>query len=210
MRLRRAWLGLALVLGLSSAGCGGFMARRLAQAPNTYPTWFTPPAPVALGFGSNYLAAFPSRFLQVGPPPARLRYRIIEPADYRLELTSTNWSVKGHPRFRFSFTATTPGLPTSFTLAPRGTVVLLHCYGLNQTVMMPWALRLAQDGWRCVLVDLRGHGRSTGDRIYFGTVEHRDLSQLLDELARGQPLAEPVAAVWLFLWSGVGRALGGV
>ena len=50
--------------------------------------------------------------------------------------------------------------------------------------MAPWALRLAQEGWQCVLVDLRGHSRSTGPQIYFGLQEAHDLSQLLDELAR--------------------------
>ena len=194
MRLRRIWLLLSLALALAGAGCGGFMARRLAQAPNTYPSWFAPPAPVALGFGSNYLAAFAPRFLEVGPPGARLRYRLIEPGDYRLQISSTNWLARGRSRFRFNFEATVPALPTRFTAAPRGTVVLLHSYGSDQTVMAPWALRLAQEGWRCVLVDLRGHGRSTGERIYFGAVETRDLSRLLDELAGADQLAEPVAA----------------
>ncbi len=195
MQPRQAWLALSLALALSGTGCGSFMARRLAQAPNSYPTWFAPPAPVALGFGSNYLAAFPPRFLEAGPPPARLRYCLVEPGDYRLEITSTNWQARRHPRFRFTFKATVPAPPTPFTWRPRGTAVLLHCYGGDQSVMMPWALRLAQAGWRCVLVDLRGHGRSTGDRIYFGAVEARDLSQLLDQLARAGPVAEPVAVL---------------
>ena len=82
----------------------------------------------------------------------------------------------------------------AWTSAPRGTVVLLHGYGLAQFSMAPWALRLAQEGWRCVLVDLRGHGKSTGKRIYFGVQEAHDLSQLLDELAQDGQLNEPVAA----------------
>jgi pimeloyl-ACP methyl ester carboxylesterase len=45
-----------------------------------------------------------------------------------------------------------------------------------------------------VLVDLRGHGKSTGKRIYFGVQEAHDLSQLLDELAHDGRLKEPVAA----------------
>jgi pimeloyl-ACP methyl ester carboxylesterase len=50
-------------------------------------------------------------------------------------------------------------------------------------------------GWRCVLVDLRGHGKSTGKRIYYGTVETKDLSQLLDQLAQKGQLAGPVSAI---------------
>ena len=45
-----------------------------------------------------------------------------------------------------------------------------------------------------MLVDLRGHGNSTGKRIYFGIQEAHDLSQILDELAHDGRLKEPVAA----------------
>lgn len=186
---------LVFALGLANTGCGSFMARRLAQAPNTYPSWFAPRAPVELVFGEDYLTHFPAHYVDVGPPAARLCYRIVEPCDYHLQVTSATWLERGHPRSRFTFHATVPGLPNGFTESPRGTLVLLHCFGLSQTVMEPWALRLAQDGWRCVLVDLRGHGKSNGRRIYYGVQEVRDLSQLLDELARKGCLREPVAVV---------------
>ncbi len=170
------------------------MARRMAQAPNTYPDWFAPKAPVAVAFSPKFLTNFPKQFLDVGPPPARLCYRIVEPADYHLEISSTNWLEHGRKQFEFTFHADLPGRSNVWTSAPRGTVVLLHGYGLAQFSMAPWALRLAQEGWRCVLVDLRGHGKSTGKRIYFGVQEARDLSQLLDELTRGSRLQEPVTA----------------
>jgi pimeloyl-ACP methyl ester carboxylesterase len=130
----------------------------------------------------------------VGPPPARLCYRVVEPADYHLEISSTNWLEHGRKQFKFTFHADLPGGSNAWTSAPRGTVVLLHGYGLAQFSMAPWALRLAQEGWRCVLVDLRGHGKSTGKRIYFGVQEAHDLSRLLDELAHDGRLKEPVAA----------------
>jgi pimeloyl-ACP methyl ester carboxylesterase len=45
---------------------------------------------------------------------------------------------------------------------------------------------LADSGFRAVLVDLRGHGRSTGDWLSYGVVESKDLAQALDALgARG-------------------------
>jgi pimeloyl-ACP methyl ester carboxylesterase len=184
-----------LLLALSTAGCGHFVALRMAQAPNTYPSWFAPAARVELGFASKFLTNFSAHFADVGPPSARLRYRVVEPADYRVEVSSTNWIERGHPHFRFTFGAAVPGQPNTWTPAPRGTIVLLHGYGLSQFAMAPWALRLAQEGWRCVLVDLRGHGKSTGPRIYFGVQEARDLSQLLDQLARDGQLARPVAAL---------------
>ena len=194
MRQRLCWLLLPVVLVLSTAGCGTFMARRMAQAPNTYPTWFAPKAPVALAFSPKFLTNFPKQFVDVGPPPARLCYRIIEPADYHLKISSTNWLEHDREQFEFTFHANLPGGSNVWTTAPRGTVVLLHGYGLAQFSLAPWALRLAQEGWRCVLVDLRGHGKSTGKRIYYGVQETHDLSQLLDGLARDGRLKEPVAA----------------
>lgn len=171
------------------------MARRMAQAPNTYPTWFAPEAPVLLAYDPKFLTNFPREFVAVGPPAAKLCYRVIKPADYHLTVSSTNWMEGGIKRTQFDFLGDVPGQSNRWTSGPRGTVILLHGYALAQFSMVPWALRLAQDGWQCVLVDLRGHGKSTGPQIYFGLQEVKDLSQLLDELARDGRLKMPVAAM---------------
>jgi pimeloyl-ACP methyl ester carboxylesterase len=186
---------LLVLLILSTAGCGTFMAHRLVQAPNTYPDWFAPEAPVLLGFSPKFLTNFPKQFVKVGPPGAKLCYRIVEPADFNLKVSSTNWLEHGNNRTEFDFKADIPGPTNLWTLAPRGTIILLHGYGLAQFSMAPWAVRLAEEGWRCVLVDLRGHGKSTGERIYYGIEEVHDLGQLLDQLKRDGHLKEPVAAV---------------
>ena len=190
--------GLIAVLVLLPAlvtGCGTFMARRMVQAPNTYPDWFASGAPVRLGFNLKFFTNFPKQFVAVGPPPAQMCYRVVTPADYHLKISSTNWLEHGRKQFEFNFHADLPGRSNLWTAAPRGTVVLLHGYGLAQFSMVPWALRLAQEGWQCVLVDLRGHGKSTGRQIYYGLQEVHDLSQLLDQLAQDGRLQEPVAAV---------------
>jgi pimeloyl-ACP methyl ester carboxylesterase len=194
MRRKLCWWFLLVVLASGTTGCGSFMARRMAQAPNTYPEWLAPEAPVAVAFSPKFLTNFPKQFVEVGPPVARLCYRVVEPADYHLTLTSTNWLEHDRKEFEFDFHADVPGQSNVWTSTPRGTVVLLHGYGLAQFSMAPWALRLAQEGWRCVLVDLRGHGRSTGKRIYFGVQETHDLSQLLDRLGQDRQLNEPMAA----------------
>jgi pimeloyl-ACP methyl ester carboxylesterase len=183
-----------LVLTLTTTGCGSFVARRMAQSPNSYPQWFGSLARVELAFDQNFLTNFPTRLADVGPPAARLSYRIVEPGDYQLQVTSTNRLKHGRPHFTFSFHTTLPGQTNAWTAAPRGTVVLLHGYGLAQFAMAPWALRLAEDGWRSVLVDLRGHGKSSGRQIYFGLREALDLSQLLDALAGEGQVVEPVTA----------------
>lgn len=205
MRLRYLRPGLFLLLvafAVTGAGCGAYLAKRIAQAPNTYPTWIAPDARVMLDFSPGFLTNFPSQYLDVGPPPARLRYRVVDPADYHLTVTSSNWVEDGEPQFDFDFQADLPGRTNRWTANPRGTVILLHGYGVAQFAMAPWALRIAQEGWRCVLVDLRGHGKSTGKRIYFGLQETNDLSLLLDQLTRDGRLIGPVSAV--------GESYGGV
>lgn len=186
---------LLILLALNTAGCGTFMARSLARAPNRYPSWFAAEAPVTLAFNPKLLTNFAAQYVDVGPPPARLCYRVINPADYHLVVTSTNWLADDQRQYEFTFRASVPAPSNRWTSAPRGTVVLLHGYGLAQFSMMPWAFRLAESGWRCVLVDLRGHGKSTGRQIYFGVKETADLSRLLDDLAHDSQLAGPVSVV---------------
>ena len=198
MRLKYSRLALVVLLGgvvAACAGCGAFVARRIAQAPNTYPDWFSSEARVTLGFSPGFLTNFPAHYLEVGPPAAKLRYRVVEPADYHLQVSSSNWVEHGERQFDFDFKADVPGHTNRWTGHPRGTVILLHGYGIAQFAMAPWALRLAGEGWRCVLVDLRGHGKSTGKRIFFGLTETNDLSQLLNQLDKDGRLVAPVSAI---------------
>jgi pimeloyl-ACP methyl ester carboxylesterase len=70
---------------------------------------------------------------------------------------------------------------------PRGTVFVLHGIRADRRSVRAWGRLLAEAGFRAVLVDLRGHGRSTGDWLSYGVVEARDLAQVLDALdASGQ------------------------
>jgi len=67
--------------------------------------------------------------------------------------------------------------------APRGTVFLLHGIRADKSQLRGWARTLADAGFRAVLVDLRGQGRSTGDWLSYGVVESKDLAQALDTLS---------------------------
>jgi pimeloyl-ACP methyl ester carboxylesterase len=191
----RSCSSLLLLLLLSTSGCGRFVAQRMAQAPNTYPTWFAPAAPVQLAFDPLLLTNFPAHQVNVGPPAAQLHYRVIEPGNFHLNVSSTNWTERRQSNYRFFFRTQLPIETNAWTQSPRGTVVLLHGYGLAQFAMFPWALYLAEGGWRCVLVDLRGHGKSTGESIFFGLHETNDLSLLLDALAHEGRLSPPVSAI---------------
>src|ERR1043165_4389003 len=137
-----------LLLTCSLSGCGSYVAHRMVQAPNTYPTWLAPRAPVILAFNENFFTNMPAQYAEVGTPSTRLHYRIVEPMEYHFKVTSTNWLDHGKPRYQFNFHADTPGETNAWTRNPRGTVVLLHGYALAEFAMAPWAVYLAQEGWR--------------------------------------------------------------
>jgi pimeloyl-ACP methyl ester carboxylesterase len=79
--------------------------------------------------------------------------------------------------------------------APRGTVLVLHGIRDSKRSMLGLGQRLARQGYRAVLVDHRGHGRSSGRWLTFGVFESQDLVQLLDRLQRDGLLVQPLGAV---------------
>jgi pimeloyl-ACP methyl ester carboxylesterase len=80
---------------------------------------------------------------------------------------------------------------------PKGTIFVLHGIGdrKDKVPYLLWARILAQAGYRAVLVDLRGHGRSTGRYMTYGVRESRDMKQLLDAFEAQGLVAGPVG-VW--------------
>jgi pimeloyl-ACP methyl ester carboxylesterase len=77
----------------------------------------------------------------------------------------------------------------------RATVLVLHGIRDRKESMRPWGAMIAHAGYRAVLVDLRGHGRSTGDVLTYGVVDAADLSQLLDALVAHGRAAGPVGVM---------------
>jgi len=185
------------VIGLCCvSGCGNFAARRILQAPNTYPAWLAPKAPVELDFSEKLLTAFTNRYLKIADPAATIRYKIVPPADYQFRWTNQVPEAGRIMNLSFSATISAESDRTNrWTAEPRGTVFLLHGYGVAGFAMLPWAFILAQDGWRCVLVDLRGHGKSTGKQIYLGMQEVTDLRALLDQIQMDEGSTGPVEVV---------------
>lgn len=66
--------------------------------------------------------------------------------------------------------------------APRGTILFLHGIRDRKESLLFTARRHARRGYRCILVDARGHGRSTGEWITYGVQESRDCRQVVDAL----------------------------
>jgi pimeloyl-ACP methyl ester carboxylesterase len=66
---------------------------------------------------------------------------------------------------------------------PLGTIVIIHGIRAQGLWMHGNASQFARAGYRAVLVDLRGHGSSTGETLSFGIHEAQDLVTVVDELA---------------------------
>ncbi len=135
-------------------------------------------------------SAFIQRFAS---DPARLVFRVVPPADYQLTITATHWIQNGREKAAFDFHRAIPATPS--LARPHGTVVLLHGYGLDHETMLPWAFWLGERGWQSVLLDLRGHGRSSGDSLSFGPMEERELSALLTHLQSTGRAPDPVVVL---------------
>lgn len=188
MHLRRAarivsLLGAALAL----SGCvSGMLAKRLVEAPNRH----TPALmSQALREGEGQIRAMTEkrlvRVLQVpaAQPRAQIEVMVLEPADYRfgfkVEHTLAQKDEPAALRVRAKWNVTNGHA----LLTPKATVVLLHGIMMSkETMLAPWGLALAEAGYRVILVDLRGHGRSTGKWIGYGAWEVDDLRRVIDEL----------------------------
>jgi pimeloyl-ACP methyl ester carboxylesterase len=121
--------------------------------------------------------------VDVGPPKAKIAVASIEPGDYGFMYDLRMSYREGKEPHIDSFKAYWRPAAQVQRVPPRGTLLLLHGYLQNRNYIVPWAVRLAQAGFRCVVLDLRGHGASTGDHISFGAFESHDITQVLDDLA---------------------------
>jgi len=82
--------------------------------------------------------------------------------------------------------------PTTEQTEPRATLLVLHGLGASSFWMLDAAHEFAAEGYRVVLVDLRGHGGSTGNWLTFGPRESRDIVKVLDELEQRRLLEGPL------------------
>ena len=79
--------------------------------------------------------------------------------------------------------------------AIRGTILVFHGVRDDKLSHIGTAVSLSGLGYRTVLVDSRGHGRSTGDHLTYGVQESRDMLQVLAHLESKGLLQEPLGAV---------------
>lgn len=168
----------ALALG----GCvSSILARKVVAPPNKSGI---PPLFV------DHLKRAPDAFaeswiVKIAQPRADIAVASIEPGDYafrydiKLQYPEGKAPVVDHFNASWRTAKEVVRYPAS-----KGTVILLHGFLQNRNSVTPWAIRLAQAGYRCAVLDLRGQGASTGEHISFGAFESRDVSAVIDDLGR--------------------------
>jgi uncharacterized protein len=90
---------------------------------------------------------------------------------------------------------------------PRGTVLVLHGIRADKLCLKGLAERVADEGYRAILPDLPGHGRSSGDFLTYGVHEAPALKALLDELSKRGRLSGSVGVVGLSYGAATGIQL---
>ncbi|MEM6553176.1 MAG: alpha/beta fold hydrolase [Planctomycetota bacterium] len=181
---RKRWLVVAFLLVTPPLlySCSGVIGHAIVSAPNAGKSLdavrdtHTPPAAEPAGTVIDqrlYLEL--TRTDQPDPPPVWLSLWIIDPSNEQLidDHRGVYFHVPdGSPRQRIEPTA--------------GTLLILHGYyhDKNRYPYLLWARILAQQGYRTILVDARGHGGSTGDTTTFAAQEARDLVEVIDQLER--------------------------
>ncbi|MCW4456384.1 alpha/beta fold hydrolase [Flavobacterium sp. MXW15] len=121
-----------------------------------------------------------------GSDGVALHWVAFDPGDYRLDY---RYLGKGE---RFPEFALDANAPTATAPAPRGTVILLHGWMMDGGSLLPWALQLAQGGYRTIALDLRNHGRSGQAPSGYGTREGEDVAAVLHALGAAGEIDGPV------------------
>jgi pimeloyl-ACP methyl ester carboxylesterase len=191
-RLRIAGWSVTMLLLFVTSGCmsSRVAANRISEAPNIHDRFGVNRATKAVWEQFETNIVFPgtsnailSMRVPVGPPAAELRAVVLPPQDYHLDvLDKVVPAPHGKHNLDFWMYPETNATPRPEPPDRHATIFVLHGYLMNKETMAGWAFFLAQAGYRVVLVDLRGHGQSTGDTVSFGQHETEDFRQLLDYL----------------------------
>jgi pimeloyl-ACP methyl ester carboxylesterase len=106
----------------------------------------------------------------------------------------------------------TPATAPTMRPVPRGTIFMLHGLQENQEggAYVVYREMLVHAGYRCVQVDLRGHGRSTGNYVTYGAKESRDLMKVLDAMEAKKLIAGDVGVIGASYGAAVGIQWAGI
>ncbi|WP_257309983.1 alpha/beta hydrolase [Geothrix fuzhouensis] len=184
---------LLMMFTLVCTGCTHtILARRLVRAPNLQST-------PSLKFGAT-TDVFTAVSVTARTPEILLKATVVEPGDWHLVYNDSQQKSENAfvAEVQMSFKK-----PEVFIVEPKGTVILLHGFGLQKEQMLHWAVSLAQQGFRCVMVDLRGHGGSSGKWVGFGAFEVEDMRSVLDALIARRLVPGKVGVIGVSLGASV-------
>jgi pimeloyl-ACP methyl ester carboxylesterase len=120
--------------------------------------------------------------------PVSVFWRAFDPGDYRLDYAYRP-GADADEKMNFSLHVSPP---TSTPTPPRGTVLLLHGWMMDSRSLLPWALQLAQAGYRTISIDLRNHGLSGAAPSGYGTREAQDVVDVVAALRRRGEVVGPL------------------
>lgn len=181
----RAWMVLLPLVLL--AGCSRFVARQI-----THPGHRTFDRQIEDVLTSQGLRR-EARDTAAG---VRMAYWRVPPRAYQVTSQIRRTEREGHLagiHFGFRFGADDPAhLPL---LPARGSVLLLHPWGVGGMAMLPWALQYAQAGYVAVVPDLRSQGGSGDAPVGYGPREAADVADLARQLRESGQLPGPLFVV---------------
>lgn len=172
----------ASVLVTGPVVAAGYLAEIAVQSPNAGRTVeMLGAAPPEVLAGQHVGREFRVDVARPGVPPASLHVFVKEPRHQDLTIER---KADGRTFAGFGF-ADRPGAAPP----PKGVVVVLHGLrgGKERRFESTVSDLFTTAGYRVIQPDLRGHGRSTGDRLGYGVFEAGDLSAVLDD-AEGRGL----------------------
>ncbi|MEM8738042.1 MAG: alpha/beta fold hydrolase [Planctomycetota bacterium] len=180
-----------IFLAMFASGCESFLGKQVVKPPNHGKPLASVDRerPLAL---DDTVIDHQFRVEVTGRTPASLAVWVIDPSNERYVGTEPHDDKPKLKRMVFEREGG-PDTPRQ-TRPPRATILMLHGYfdTINQTRYLGWSRLLAAEGYRTILVDQRGHGRSTGDWASYGVQESRDMVVVLDDLEKRGLLAGPV------------------
>jgi pimeloyl-ACP methyl ester carboxylesterase len=176
-----------LLLG-GLVGCDGIVAEQMTEPPNLNSPTRGKDAPPDL-LAEHHV--WRQLRVAVGPPSATISVWIVQSAARRGKVWINQDQEGGFHVGTAVANSTQPTTDisqpaTQNSRMPKGILFLLHGLGDDKegAPYEFYSYVMANFGYRVVLVDLRGHGRSTGDLLTYGFLDSRDMKQVLDELIR--------------------------
>jgi pimeloyl-ACP methyl ester carboxylesterase len=208
--LRRLPYSLPLLICLAfTSGCDSYLAGKFVEAPNHH--WSVRGKDAPPDVLADHHVAQQLR-IDVGPPSASLSVWIIDPFTFHGTVAIVP-DEHGYPTVRLETSPPTDPPPDSKSQIsnfksqiPKATIFLLAGLGdgKDELPYQFYSLALAAEGYRVIMVDHRGHGRSTGDRIGYGSYESHDMVQVLDTLQERGLIGGEVGIVGISYGASVG------